>query len=89
MDQGGIGLHAGAFKKLVHFFHNSFFPMTKCDTKVSHAVIHDVTNRLGSLWRQITHCMSLVGRAFKFCDAKLVNCDVLSSNAEKIYCLVI
>ena len=30
MDQGGIELHASAFKKFVHFFRNSFFPMTKC-----------------------------------------------------------
>ena len=30
MDQGGFGLHAGAFKKFVHFFRNSFFPLTKC-----------------------------------------------------------
>ena len=30
MDQGGIGVHAGAFKKFVHFFRNSFFPVTKC-----------------------------------------------------------
>ena len=30
LDQGGIGLHADAFKKFVHFFRNSFFPVTKC-----------------------------------------------------------
>ena len=31
LDQVGIGLHAGAFKMFVHFFRNSFFPVTKCE----------------------------------------------------------
>ena len=32
-DQGGIGLHASPFKKFVHFFRISFFPVTKCVRK--------------------------------------------------------
>ena len=30
LDQGGIGLHASAFKRFVHFLWKSFFPVTKC-----------------------------------------------------------
>ena len=30
LDLGGIELHAGAFKKFVHFFGTHLFPVTKC-----------------------------------------------------------
>ena len=31
LDQGWLGLDVGAYKKFVHFFLNSVFPLTKCD----------------------------------------------------------
>ena len=40
IDQGGIGLHSGGFKKLVHFLRNSFFPVTKCGTKCAKSGHH-------------------------------------------------
>ena len=39
LDQGGIGLHASAFKKFVHFFRNSFFPVTKCVSLIYHSTL--------------------------------------------------
>ena len=39
MDLGGIGLHVGAFKKFVHFFRNSFFPVTKCGVFVDNPLV--------------------------------------------------
>ena len=52
MDQEGNGLHAGAFKKFVHFFRNSFFPVTKCELSLCQGL---------ALWFQLKDMLQLKG----------------------------